>query len=306
MTSTVPILMQGKITHIQRFSIDDGPGIRTTVFLKGCSLNCIWCHNPECIHPDIQIQFFADRCTHCAACVQACSIGAQKIIGGQRAYLRELCQGMGECIKVCDFDALEKVGNDISADEAFQEINKDRVFYEQSEGGVTISGGEPLLQPDFTQAILNRCKQSCFHTAVDTAGHVPWNHFEKILPYTDLFLYDLKCINPEKHRSVTGSSNHLILENLSRLLQENKEIWVRIPLIPFINDQDEDILDFCTILSSMGQIQKIQLIPYHLLGVGKYASLDIPYQLMDAAPISSEKIEYVVDLFLKQGIHVEY
>jgi pyruvate formate lyase activating enzyme len=306
MTSTLPIPPRGRITHIQRFSVDDGPGIRTTVFVKGCSLNCSWCHNPECIHPGIQIQFFADRCTHCAACVQACSIGGQDIIDGQRVYFRELCQGgMAECVKACDFDALQKIGTDITADEAFREINKDRVFFEKSEGGVTISGGEPLLQPDFTQAILNRCKQSGFHTAVDTAGNVPWKYFEKVLPDTDLFLYDLKCIDPDKHRLATGSSNHLILENLLRLLQEDKEIWIRIPLIPNINDQDEDILAFCAVLSSMKQVQKIQLIPYHQLGVGKYASLGLTYQLMGTAPVPSENMAHVVDLFLEQGIRVE-
>ena len=301
-----PIQNHGWITHIQRFSVDDGPGIRTTVFFKGCSLHCAWCHNPECIHSGVQIQFFVNRCTLCGACAQACPVGAHKIIDGQRIYFREICQGNGECIKACDFDALEQVGKETTTGEIVQEIYKDRVFYEKSGGGVTISGGEPLLQSNFTQSILTLCKDAGIHTAVDTAGNISWKNFEQVLPYADLFLYDLKCINSEKHISVTGSTNQLILENLSRLLHENKEIWIRIPLIPNINDQDEDILDFSAVLSSMQQIQKIQLIPYHLHGVGKYASLGIAYKLSDTAPAASEKIKRVADLFQEQGVRVEY
>ena len=306
MTSSTPMPIHGSITHIQRFSVDDGPGIRTTVFLKGCSLNCNWCHNPECIHPEFQIQFFADRCTQCGACVQACPVQAQKIIAGQRVFLRETCVNTGDCVDVCDSGALQWVGKKITADEVIQEFNKDRVFYEKSRGGITISGGEPLLQPDFTQAILSDCKQSGIHTSVDTAGNIPWQFFEQVLPYTDLFLYDLKCINPEKHLSATGSGNRLILNNLSQLLKENKEIWIRIPLIPNINDQDEDILDFSAVLASMKQIQKIQLIPYHRYGVGKYDSLGIAYKLADTLPAPAEKIKHIADLFLQQGIRVEY
>jgi pyruvate formate lyase activating enzyme len=306
MTTSSPTPIQGLITNIQRFSVDDGPGIRTTIFLKGCSLNCSWCHNPECIHPGVQIQFFANHCTLCGACVQACPVGAQKNIAGQRVYLREVCQNTGQCVDACVFGALEKVGKEITVDEVIQEFNKDRVFYEKSGGGITISGGEPLLQPDFTQAILSHCKQSGIHTSVDTAGNIPWQFFEQVLPYTDLFLYDLKCINPDKHLSATGSGNRLILNNLSHLLQENKEIWIRIPLIPNINDGDEDILDFSAVLNSMKQIQKIQLIPYHLYGVGKYTSLGIAYKLAHTLPAPPEKIAHIADLFLEQGIRVEY
>ncbi len=306
MTSSAPRPVYGSITHIQRFSVDDGPGIRATVFLKGCSLNCSWCHNPECIHPGFQIQFFANRCIQCGACVQVCPVQAQKIIAGQRVYLRDACQNTGDCVDVCDSGALQWVGKKITAEEVIQEFNKDRVFYEKSRGGITISGGEPLLQPDFTQAILSDCKQSGIHTSVDTAGNIPWQFFEQVLPYTDLFLYDLKCINTDKHFSATGSGNRLILNNLSKLSQENKEIWIRIPLIPNINDRDEDILDFSAVLTSMKQIQKIQLIPYHRYGVGKYTSLGIAYKLADTLPAPAEKIKHIADLFLEQGIRVEY
>ncbi len=230
----------------------------------------------------------------------------KKYIAGQRVYLREVCQNTGKCVDACVFGALEKVGKEITVDEVIQELNKDIVFYGKSRGGITISGGEPLLQPDFTRAILSHCKQSGIHTSVDTAGNIPWQFFEQVLPYTDLFLYDLKCINPDKHLSATGSGNRLILNNLSQLLQENKEIWIRIPLIPNINDRDEDILDFSAVLTSMRQIQKIQLLPYHLYGVGKYISLGIAYKLAETLPAPSEKIKHIADLFLEQGIRVEY
>jgi len=303
-TSKLPI--KGRITNIQRFSIDDGPGIRTTIFLKGCSLHCSWCHNPECISPEVQVQFFSNRCTLCGSCVTACPVGAQLIIDEKRIYLRDTCQRIGDCVKACNFGALETVGREISTEEVISEVNKDRVFYQRLGGGITLSGGEPLLQLEFTREVLTCAKKNGLHTTVDTAGNVPWKNFDEVIPYTDLFLYDLKCIDPNKHREFTGSINNQILDNLHLLVKENKEIWIRIPLIPGFNDDPEDIHDFAVELQQMDRISKIQMIPYHKYGVGKYDSLGLKYELNKLNPPTEERIKQIVDLFLEDGITIEY
>ncbi len=297
---------KGWVTNIQRFSLDDGPGIRTTIFLKGCSLRCSWCHNPECINPEAQIQFFVDRCTQCGACVAACPVQAQQIIDGKRIYRRDLCQRIGHCVKVCDFGALELVGKEITTSDIVTEVVKDRIFYQKNNGGVTISGGEPLLQNNFTRDILASCKKLGIHTAVDTAGNVPWQNFKQVIPQTDLFLYDLKCIDPGKHRLLTGSSNKLILDNLNLLVNEEKEIWIRIPLIPGINDKSDDILAFAKLLHQIPKISRIQIIPYHRYGVGKYASLGMEYDYVNINPPTDEIIKKIIALFSDQDINVEY
>ncbi len=207
--------MKGLIFNIQRFSIHDGPGIRTTVFFKGCSLRCFWCHNPESIHPHPQIQLFLQKCIGCGKCFEICPVGAHCMIDGERVFLRELCRNCGKCAEICYADALVLAGKWLTAREVMDEVEKDKPFYENSDGGVTISGGEPLLQADFARALLEECKKEGLHTVVDTAGNVPWEAFEKVLPFTDLFLYDLKAADEEFHRQVTGAGNARILDKVS-------------------------------------------------------------------------------------------
>ncbi len=253
--------MRATIFDIQRGSYVDGPGIRTTVFFKGCNLRCAWCHNPESQSPKPQLLFYKNRCTGCGKCKEKC------------AYSLEKCDLCGRCTLYCPSDAREICGKEYTVDEIMREILKDKAFYESSGGGVTFSGGECMLQIDFLEELLRECKESGIHTAVDTAGHVPYDYFERILPYTDLFLYDVKSIDNEVHKKYTGVGNELILENLKTLLGVGAPLWIRIPVIPSVNDATEDMIAVKEYVYSHGRPKKIELLPYHAMGEHKYAAI---------------------------------
>ena len=246
---------------IQKNSFVDGPGIRTTVFFKGCNLHCAWCHNPESQSPKPQMMFYKNKCTGCGKCKEKCP------------HNLELCELCGKCTIYCPHDAREICGREYTIDEVMREIVKDKIFYENSGGGVTFSGGECMLQSDFLEEILKECKKEEIHTAVDTAGYIPFEKFERILPYTDLFLYDVKCYDSNKHKKYTGAPNELILENLKKLLQCRKSVWIRIPIIPTVNDTAEEMTAIRKFLDTYGQPEKIELLPYHAMGEHKYTAL---------------------------------
>ena len=260
--------MNGLVFNIQRFSIHDGPGIRTTVFLKGCNLKCAWCHNPESQSPKKEILFYGDKCAHCGRCENIpvededffCYNGA-----------RELC------------------GKEMSAEAVLSEVLKDSAFYENSGGGVTFSGGECMLQPDFLAQALKLCKEKGIHTAVDTAGHVSWEHFQKILPDTDLFLYDIKSMDTEIHKKYIGVGNEQILENLAKLLRAKATVWVRMPVVPSVNDTPEEMEKIKAFFEENGYPAKFELLPYHRLGEHKYRALGKPVETF-AVP-DKEKLE---------------
>lgn len=241
--------MNGLIFNVQRFCTDDGPGIRTTVFFKGCNLRCAWCHNPESQRTEREWTFYQDKCTGCGRC----------------AGLTEKDTDF-----VCFQDAKRICGKKYTVDEALCEALKDRIFYENSGGGVTFSGGECMLQIDFLTEILKACKKNGIHTAVDTAGCVPFERFERILPYTDLFLYDVKCYDSENHRRYTGVGNELVLENLRKILSMGRAVWIRIPIIPTVNDTEAEMRKIKEFLNSCGTPDKIELLPYHPMGENKY------------------------------------
>lgn len=266
--------MTGRIFDIQHFSIHDGPGIRTTVFFKGCNLRCQWCHNPESQSGEKETLFYQNKCIGCGRC---------KKITKEDAYF------------FCYHDAKVISGYDYTVDEILREILKDKFFYKTSGGGVTFSGGECMLQLDFLVEILKVCKENGIHTAVDTAGCVPYERFEKILPYTDLFLYDIKCFDNEKHRQYTGVGNELILENLKKLLKTNKSVWVRIPIIPTVNDTEEELQSMEGYISSCGKPEKIELLPYHAMGEHKYAAIGKKVQRFSVP--SEEKIKQLKNVF---------
>ena len=247
------------IFDIQRNSFVDGPGIRTTVFFKGCNLRCKWCHNPESQSFDKQMMFYKDKCTGCGKCREVCPNHLQS------------CDFCGKCELYCPADARKVCGREYTSDEVLAEVIKDKAFYENSGGGVTFSGGECMLQLDFLCEILEKCKAAGIHTAVDTAGNVPWKSFEKILPFTDLFLYDIKAFGAELHRKGTGVSNELILENLKNL-SGRADIIVRIPVIGGYNDNDEEIRQIADFLKQI-KIIKAELLPYHAMGEHKYTAL---------------------------------
>lgn len=247
------------IFDIQRNSFVDGPGIRTTVFFKGCNLRCKWCHNPESQSFEKQMMFYKDKCTGCGKCREVCPNHLKK------------CDFCGKCELYCPADARKVCGREYTPAEVFAEVIKDKAFYDNSGGGVTFSGGECMLQLDFLREILEKCKSAGIHTAVDTAGNVPWKSFEKILPFTDLFLYDIKAFGAELHRKGTGVSNELILENLKNL-SGRADVIVRIPVIGGYNDNDEEIRQIADFLKQI-KIIKAELLPYHAMGEHKYTAL---------------------------------
>ncbi len=280
----------GTVLDIQRMSVHDGPGIRTTVFLKGCSLHCFWCHNPESIKKAPQLLFFKEKCMGCAACL-VCKQNAHTFKEGKHIFDATKCIACGACAEVCLADALQISGKRMSVEAVMEEVKKDISFYNNSNGGVTISGGEPLLQVDFVCELLKRCKQEGIHTAVETAGHVPYEHFEKVLPYTDLFLYDCKSADKETHKNATGQDNTLCFSNMQKLLQKGAQVCVRVPVIPTVNDSEQQIKDIVSLVYSTGKKPKIELLPFHRMGKAKYDALSMHYLAGDFVAPKKEHME---------------
>ena len=274
-------MKKATIFDIERCSFVDGPGIRTTVFFKGCNLRCAWCHNPESQSLSPQMMFYKNKCTGCGKCKELCPTPNS-------------CTLCGRCTFYCPADARKVCGKEYTVDEIFSELLKDKAYYDNSGGGVTFSGGECLLQADFLAELLKKCKEHGIHTAVDTAGHLPYEIFEQILPHTDLFLYDLKIWESEKHQTYTGVPNTQILENLKRLLK-TAAVWVRIPLVAGVNDSEEELLAIRSFLAQYGPPEKVELLPYHAMGEHKYAALGQAPRSF--APPEPERLEQLRRLF---------
>ena len=271
--------MTATIFDIQRASFVDGPGIRTTVFFKGCNLRCAWCHNPESQSSKKEMLFYKNRCTGCGKCKEKCPNSLEK------------CDFCGKCALYCPHDAREICGREYTVDKVMREVLKDKTIYENSGGGVTFSGGECMLYIDFLEKILKKCKEEGIHTAVDTAGHVPPEYFERIIPYTDLFLYDVKISDDEKYKEYVGVGNELILSNLERLFSLGCRVIVRTPVIVGVNDSEEEIK---TIKKIAERAEKIELLPYHAMGEHKYAALGKDAQHFEAP--QKEKMEILSKL----------
>lgn len=289
-------LKKGVIFNIQRYSIHDGPGIRTTVFLKGCPLNCLWCHNPESKRKSREIVFYKNRCVKCQMCVNNCPQNAISTHNNEYVIDNKKCILCGKCTSVCNTNAREIVGAEMTADELMKEINKDLIFYDESGGGVTFSGGEPLYQYEFLELMLKRCKLTGIHTALDTCGFVSEEGLIGISDYVDLFLYDIKLMDDYKHKKYTGVSNELILNNLKKLDELQKRIFIRIPIIPGIND-DENIEMTGKFLNKLKSIEKVCLLPYHKIAIDKYKRLNIDYVLADTNEPTDEKMEQLATVF---------
>lgn len=294
------------ISNIQRFSLDDGPGIRSTVFFKGCNLRCAWCHNPECILSGATLQLTEASCTGCGRCVEICSQGVHTINeAGRHLVDRSRCISCGKCAYFCRQTALRLIGTQYEPEALLEQLLKDQKYYASSDGGVTFSGGEPMLQPDYLAQVLRLCRDAGLHTAVDTAGCVPFRHFEQVLPWADLFLYDIKLWDSDRHRAATGVPNELILENLQRLTDAGAEVFIRTPIIPTYNDDLEELGQIARFLANLPgreQIKLIQLLPYHNYGVGKYAALGADSKCTTLQPPPDAFMQEALQLYLNLGL----
>jgi pyruvate formate lyase activating enzyme len=292
---------EGLIFDIKRLSTDDGPGIRTTVFMKGCPLRCVWCASPESLATIPEISFNEDKCIRCGLCATVCPTGTQKIHGTRREIVWEKCSHCGECVRVCPSTALRMIGRPVTVLELVAEVEKDKTFFENSGGGVTISGGEPTMQLDFLERFLTRCKENGIHTALDTTGYVEWSRFERIVDLVDLFLYDLKHIDEEEHKKLTGVSNRWILENLEKLVRRGKTVIVRIPVIPDHNDTQQNISQSKDFLSSLG-IRRVDLLPFNKAAGSKYKLIGKNYICEGLDPPSDERMNRIKAEFEHAGI----
>ena len=268
----------GTIYNIQRFSLHDGPGIRTTVFLKGCPLRCLWCHNPESQLVRPQLSLLADKCLGCGRCIDVCDV--HSIVDGRHAIDYGRCVGCGRCADVCVAGALEIMGRGADAAEILDEVLRDSEFYRTSGGGMTVSGGEPTMQADFCAEILRGAHERGIHTALETCGQAPWHVFEKLLPHLDMALYDVKQMDPDLHRKYTGVDNRLILENLARLCAADQKIEVvaRTPVIPGYNDQPENFRALADFLLVQPRRARVEILPYNPLAESKYQRIGKEYQ----------------------------
>lgn len=291
--------MSSLVTNIQGYSIHDGPGIRTVVFLKGCGLECQWCSNPECISPHPEVGFIKTLCTKCGKCAEICPDGALVYEAGKLPHIdHERCSGCGACSSVCSYEALVLYGKQMNADEVFDAINRDKIFYQASGGGVTVSGGEALLEPQFVCDLFEKCRRAGIHTCLETSGYAAESALRQVLPYTDYVLYDLKHLNSKKHRRYTGKPNSLILSNAKIVAASGVETLFRMPLIPGINDDMQNIKETGEFLHGLeNDALRIELMPYHRLGKGKYESLDKEYRLSGVPSPEPDEVESVKKAF---------
>jgi pyruvate formate lyase activating enzyme len=280
----------GTIFNIMRFAVHDGPGIRTTVFLKGCPLSCLWCHNPESMACAPQLMYWENRCMDCGECRRVCRHSS--------------CVACGACARACPTGARELSGRRVTVSDLMREVEKDTVFYDKSGGGVTFSGGEPLQQPDFLQSLLAACRKKMIHTAVDTTGYADTAVLLKTAALTDLFLYDLKLMDDRRHRQYCGVSNQRILANLQELAVVHRDIRIRVPLIPGINDDPAHLEQLGSFIAPLEGVSQVHLLPYQPLGADKYLRLKKDYALAELVPPEPAVLDEAASILRKYGLSV--
>ncbi len=292
-------MTKGIILNLQRFSVHDGPGIRTLVFMKGCQLRCLWCSNPESHKVGLQLGFIESRCVGCGKCVDVCPNKAIMITEEGKAYTdRKLCNACGRCVEACLYDAREIAGKYTTIEELVKDVEEDRDFYSNSGGGVTVGGGEPLMQHDFVREFLKRCQDRWLHTAMETCGYALWENMERVLEYVDYLFYDIKHMDHVVHREITGLSNELILENIGKILSNRSvpEVVVRVPVIPGLNDSEENISATAKFISDLGNAKGIELLPYHRLGKSKYEQFGMKYSLENLRAPEDDHMQKLNDI----------
>jgi len=294
----------GIVFDIKKFSIHDGPGIRTTVFLKGCPLHCSWCHNPEGQSSNKEILFWENRCINYHECIQVCKTGALAVLDGHREYSYSECQLCGECADACPSEATELVGKEMIVLDIIEEIEKDIIYYDQSGGGATFSGGEPFYQIHFLEALLIECKDRGIHTAVDTSGFTPYENIKQVQSFVDLFLFDVKIMDSDKHLQYTGVTNQTILDNLVKLTDNGNKVIPRIPIIPGVNDDMANIRQTGEFLIALRGVREINILPYHHTAAHKYSRLNNDYILSDIQPPSEDDMAKIAWEFENFGFFV--
>ena len=298
-------MQTGEIFDIKKFAIHDGPGIRTTVFFKGCPLSCWWCHNPESLSTAPQRLYRRERCIGCQECLAACSNGAIREFEGQLQWTADECRYCRSCASACPAEAVEFIGHTMTVDEVVVEIAKDTPFYDQSGGGVTISGGEPLMQPSFLIQLLDACGEQGLHRTVDTSGHADTQTLLETASRVDLFLYDLKHMDPEKHYRYTGVSNDMILTNLEQLSHQGARIIIRLPVIPGINADEKNIERTGALAASLSGVIGINILPYHCAAEAKYRNLDLKNKASDIQRPSEDVIASVAQQLESYNLEVK-
>ena len=289
--------VRGRVFDVQRFSVHDGPGIRTTVFLKGCPARCLWCHNPESQSSAPEVLVVETRCVSCGTCRTVCPHGAPPPGSG-------LCTACGACVEACPAGARRLAGHETTVGAVIEEVLRDRVFYEESGGGVTFSGGEPLAQPEFLEALLEACRAAGIRTAVDTCGFAPRECLLALAPLVDLFLFDVKLVDDARHRDLTGLAAAPILENLRALAAVHGNVWIRIPVVPGHTDAESDIAATASLVAGLPGVRQVSLLPYHRTGAAKSRRLGREYPLDALAPPSPERLAQLATLFHRHGLAV--
>ena len=295
----------GLLLEPKRFAIHDGPGIRTTLFFKGCVLKCIWCHNPESISALKKLGYYDYKCISCGECLDVCPVNAHEFRNGKHNFQHSLCTACGKCENACPGNALKLYGKVTTVDEAMKIVLADATFYRESNGGVTLSGGEPLMQIDFAVALLKELKKANIHTAVDSCANVATDCFDKVLPYTDMFLIDFKHADSGEHKKLTGSGNELICKNLQWLSEHGARIEIRIPVVPECNDSVENMEMTADFLGRL-QLEAVRLLPYHSLAGSKYLAVNMKNTMPEVPAPSSGTLARFAEILQKRDITVKY